>query len=52
MIVIVILSIINIFRDMDAGTRAVSVDSQDVIPVTFWMKLFIQELLNIQSKWM
>ena len=49
MTAIVILLIINIFRDKDAHTRVATMGIQDVILVTFGTKVFAQGLFNIQS---
>ena len=45
MTVIVILLIINIFRDKDARTNVAATNTQDAISITFGIKVFIQELL-------
>ena len=49
MTAIVILLIINIFRDKDAHTSVATMGIQDVILVTFGTKVFTQEPINIQS---
>ena len=49
MTAIVILLIINIFRDKDAHTSVATMGIQDVILVTFGTKVFTHEPINIQS---
>ena len=47
MTAIVMITIINIFRDKDSHTIVATMDIQNVISVKFGMKVFTQKLLKI-----
>ena len=49
MTTIVMVLIINIFRDKDAHTSVATMGIQDVILVTFGTKVFKHEPIKIQS---
>ena len=49
MTTIVILLIISIFRDKDVHTSVATMSIQDVILVTFVMKVSTHEPINIQT---